>query len=107
MRSQTMIKQTLNLITTKDHQQVAVWHIIDDEVFDPVNNSDNEALDSNDFNSNTGAHKKQNLLFLHGAFSDKTVCLGIVIALKNSHTAKENRRITYRYNLFPNLDAFS
>ncbi|SUD91301.1 hypothetical protein [Psychrobacter phenylpyruvicus] len=31
----------------------------------------------------------------------------IVIALKNSHTAKENRRITYRYNLFPNLDAFS
>ena len=32
---------------------------------------------------------------------------GIVIALKNSHTAKENRRITYRYNLFPNLDAFS
>ena len=78
MRSQTMIKQTLNLITTKDHQQVAVWHIIDDEVFNPVNNSDNEALDSNEFNSNTGAHKKQNLLFLHGAFSDKTVCLGIV-----------------------------
>lgn len=31
----------------------------------------------------------------------------IVIALKNSHTAKENRRITYRYNLLPNLDAFS
>ena len=33
--------------------------------------------------------------------------VNIVIALKNSHTAKENRRITYRYNLFPNLDAFS
>ena len=29
-----MIEQTLNLVTTKDHQQVAVWRIIDDEVFD-------------------------------------------------------------------------
>ena len=26
-----MIEQTLNLVTTKDHQQVAVWRIIDDE----------------------------------------------------------------------------
>ena len=34
MRPQAMIEQTLNLVTTKDHQQVAVWRIIDDEVFD-------------------------------------------------------------------------
>lgn len=65
MRPQAMIEQTLNLVTTKDHQQVAVWRIIDDEVFDK------------NLNSASGADKKQNLLFLHGAFSDKTVCLGI------------------------------
>ncbi|WP_167367084.1 hypothetical protein [Psychrobacter pasteurii] len=34
MRPQAMIEQTLNLVITKDHQQVAVWRIIDDEVFD-------------------------------------------------------------------------
>ena len=34
MRPQAMIEQTLNLVTTQDHQQVAVWRIIDDEVFD-------------------------------------------------------------------------
>ena len=34
MRPQAMIEQTLNLVTTKDHQQVAVWRIIDYEVFD-------------------------------------------------------------------------
>ena len=34
MRPQAMIEQTLNLVTTKDHHQVAVWRIIDDEDFD-------------------------------------------------------------------------
>lgn len=30
MRPQAMIEQTLNLVTTKDHQQVAVWQITAD-----------------------------------------------------------------------------
>ena len=34
MRPQVKIEQTLNLVTNKDHQQVAVWRIVDDEVFD-------------------------------------------------------------------------
>lgn len=72
-----MIKQTLSLVTTKDHQQVAVWQIIDDEIFDNISNIDSEACDSKEINNASGANKKQNLLFLHGAFSDKEVCLGI------------------------------
>ncbi|MUG32882.1 alpha/beta fold hydrolase [Psychrobacter sanguinis] len=60
-----MIHQTLNLVTTADHQQIAVWKI-----------TDNEAI-KNPLNPSVGNHKRQNLLLLHGAFSDKGVCLGI------------------------------
>lgn len=60
-----MIKQSLQLVTTEDHQQIAVWKIVEDELQQPLSNN------------LSNSHKKQNLLFIHGAFSDKNVCLGI------------------------------
>lgn len=59
-----MIKQSLQLVTTEDNQQIAVWKIIEDELETPSSNQANSP-------------KKQNLLLMHGAFSDKDVCLGI------------------------------
>ncbi|WP_296403875.1 alpha/beta fold hydrolase [Psychrobacter sp.] len=64
-----MINQTLNIIGTQDNQQIAVWHITDDE----FKRTCCDVQTNNQNNSN----KKQNLLFIHGAFSDKSVCLGI------------------------------
>lgn len=60
-----MINKTLKLITTEDHQQIAVWEITANEPQQTSNDCKHKAKE------------KQNLLFIHGAFSDKTVCLGI------------------------------
>ncbi|WP_201557593.1 alpha/beta fold hydrolase [Psychrobacter sp. 72-O-c] len=68
-----MIKETLNLVTTKDGEQVAVW-----KVFDSI--KDSTLVDSH-------ASKKQNVLLTHGTFSDKRVCLGVAKYLaKLGHT---------------------
>ncbi|SNT70760.1 alpha/beta fold hydrolase [Psychrobacter sp. LV10R520-6] len=68
-----MIKETLNLVTTKDGEQIAVW-----KVFDSIR-------DSTVVNSH--AAKEQNVLLTHGTFSDKRVCLGVAKHLaKLGHT---------------------
>ena len=65
IRLLAMINKTLKLVTTEDHQQIAVWEITANEPQQTSNDSKHKAK------------HKQNLLFIHGAFSDKTVCLGI------------------------------
>lgn len=60
-----MLNQTVSLVSTEDDQQIAVWKITDDTV-EPSGDDGTLLL-----------NKKQNLLFIHGAFSDKGVCLGI------------------------------
>lgn len=63
-----MLNENVTLVTTKDEQQIAVWQVCDDL---PSNRTD----------------KSQNVLLLHGAFSDKRVCMGIASYLtKFGHT---------------------
>ena len=52
-----MIKETLNLVTTKDGEQIAVWKVIDSL-------PENIAADR-------PVTKAQNVLLTHGTFSDK------------------------------------
>lgn len=54
-----MINQTLKFVPTADNQQIAIWELTDADV------------------ASKQANNKQTLLFIHGAFSDKGVCLGI------------------------------
>ncbi len=68
-----MIKETLNLVTTKDGEQIAVWKVIDSL-------PENIAADR-------PVTKAQNVLLTHGTFSDKRICLGIAHYLaKLGHT---------------------
>lgn len=63
-----MMTQTLNLVTTKDDEQVAVWKIVD-------NTKDETKSDTP--TTNTLAIKAQNIFLTHGTFSDKQTCLKI------------------------------
>ena len=60
----TMITETLALVTTKDGEQIAVW-----KIYNSVKSS--------------AIVKGQNVLLTHGTFSDKRVCLGIANYLAN------------------------
>ncbi len=83
-----MITETLNLVTTKDGEQIAVWKVVnsiknrpafDDNVFDD-SDFDVPAFENPNFdNRETGrsAIKAQNVLLTHGTFSDKKACLRI------------------------------
>lgn len=63
-----MIEESLNLVPTKDGEQIAVWKIFD--------SAEDKSLS-----------KGQNVLLTHGTFSDKKVCLGIAKYLvKLGHT---------------------
>lgn len=63
-----MIKESLDLVTTKDGEQIAVWKVVDSIKDSP-------------------AAKRQNVLLTHGTFSDKRVCLGVAEYLaKLGHT---------------------
>lgn len=52
-----MIKESLNLVTTKDGEQIAVWKIFDSIKESPA--------------ANNYTAKGQNVLLAHGTFSDK------------------------------------
>ena len=64
-----MMTQTLNLVTTQDGEQIAVWQVID-SAKDNSETDDNVAADSS-------IAKAQNILLTHGTFSDKHTCLKI------------------------------
>ncbi|MBP2279940.1 putative alpha/beta hydrolase [Psychrobacter sp. PL15] len=68
-----MIKECLNLVDTKDDEQIAIW-----KVFDSIKDSPA---------ANSPMVKGQNILLTHGTFSDKRVCLGMAKYLaKLGHT---------------------
>lgn len=68
-----MIKESLNLVTTKDGEQIAVWKVVDSA--------------QKSIAADRSVTKAQNVLLTHGTFSDKRVCLGIAKYLvKLGHT---------------------
>ncbi|OLF35673.1 MULTISPECIES: alpha/beta fold hydrolase [unclassified Psychrobacter] len=64
-----MFMKTLNLVETKDGEQIAVWQVIDSV-------KDNNATNGNIAAASSVA-KTQNILLTHGTFSDKHTCLKI------------------------------
>lgn len=64
-----MITKALNLVETKDGEQIAVWQVIN-SVKDSDATDDNVVADSY-------ITKAQNILLTHGTFSDKHTCLKI------------------------------
>ena len=68
-----MLTESLNLVSTKDGEQIAVW-----KVFDSLKDS---------LIANNDTANGQNVFLTHGTFSDKKVCLGIAGYLaKLGHT---------------------
>ena len=67
-----MTKPSLHLVTTTDNEQIAVWHLA--AKVPAVPTRQNSAV--NDL-SLAAKVNRQNILLIHGTFSDKRVSLGI------------------------------
>lgn len=63
-----MMTQTLNRVTTKDGEQIAIWKIID---------SSKDTIATNNIVAESSVAKVQNIFLTHGTFSDKHTCLKI------------------------------
>lgn len=67
-----MMTQTLNLVMTKDGEQIAVW-----KIENSVKNGAKKTTKTDTFNAKHAVVKAQNIFLTHGTFSDKQTCLKI------------------------------
>lgn len=70
--------QSLHKVATKDGEQIAIWQVSADIDDDPIIENATVNIDI-EANANLNSHevKAQNILLIHGTFSDKRVSLGV------------------------------